>query len=465
MATTYLTDGPLSSRKSGKTVSRVNTDRSRQRRNDGGGKRNRGGNGQLSAEDMISLFQSMPVPNRGYKNPNAAQPAKMGGGLDWMDKNNSPDRVAQRQNQTDWAQGQGRDRARLSANSAVAEAKALQAMPKGPPTSAYGTGSARQLAPGETARGTMPHPITGEQVFMDEYLAGQEQVQNTKYGPGRDEFGGMKVRPSAAQAGLDYFNPQKMTMPTPVKSRPAPKMTASLQPSNSGNPSGLSLGGANPNQDFSMPSWVNDALIPKAPTNSRAASAPNTPQLPTPTPPQSPSQAPPLDISGFEQQMQDHYPQVHNSNPFIGAPYGGAISPEQQAVIDMFAPPDIYQKQADAGMPYAQRPLYAAARQNSTGPIDLITQYPFLSDKGVSDMSQFWPDYDWSTSGSASQNMKKFQQNFNDLVEKGLLDYQPTGDPRSAAVDGPRAPGARSLFKPRIVPQSAEERLLQNLFQ
>jgi len=214
-----------------------------------------------------------------------------------------------------------------------------------------------------------------------------------------------------------------------------------------------------------MPSWVNDALIPKAPTNSRAASAPNTPQLPTPTPPQSPSQAPPLDISGFEQQMQDHYPQVSNSNPFVGAPYGGALSPEQQAVIDMFAPPDVYQKQADAEMPYAQRPLYAAPRQNSTGPVDLITQYPFISDKGVSDMSQFWPNYDWSTSGPASQNMKKFQQNFNDLVEKGLLGYQPTGDPRSAAVDGPRAPGARRLFKPRIIPQSAEERLLQNLFQ
>jgi len=243
MATTYLTDGPLSSRKSGKTVSRVNTDRSRQRRNEGGGKRNRGGNGQLSAEDMISLFQSMPVPNRGYKNPNAAQPAKMGGGLDWMDKNNSPDLVAQRQNQTDWAQGQTRDRARIAANSAVAEAKALNGytdasgkfvpgMDKGPPTSAYGTGSVKQLAPGEKARGTMPHPITGEQVFMNDYLAGQEQVQNTKYGPGRDEFGGMKAGPSAAQAGLDYFNPQKMTMPTPVQSRPAPQTTASLQPSN-----------------------------------------------------------------------------------------------------------------------------------------------------------------------------------------------------------------------------------------
>jgi len=245
-------DGPLSTRGSGKTVARVNTERSQQRRNGG---RNRGGNGQLSAEDLISLFQSMPVPNRGYKNPNAAQPAKMGGGLDWMDKNNSPDLVAQRQNQTDWAQGQTRDRARIAANSAVAEAKALNGytdasgkfvpgMDKGPPTSAYGTGSVKQLAPGEKARGTMPHPITGEQVFMDDYLAGQEQVQNTKYGPGRDEFGGMKAGPSAAQAGLDYFNPQKMTMPTPVKSRPAPQTPAPLQSSNSSDLSGLFPGSA-----------------------------------------------------------------------------------------------------------------------------------------------------------------------------------------------------------------------------
>ncbi len=278
MATTYLTDGPLSSRKSGKTVSRVNTDRSRQRRNEGGGKRNRGDNGQLSAEDMISLFQSVPVPNRGYKNPNAAQPAKMGGGLDCMDKNNSPDLVAQRQNQTDWAQGQGRDRARLLANSAVAEAKALNGytdasgkfvpgMDKGPPSSAYGTGSVRQLAPGEKARGTMPHPITGEQVFMNDYLAGQEQVQNTKYGPGRDEFGEMKAGPSAAQAGLDYFNPQKMTMPTPVKSRPAPQPQNDL--------SGLFPGNAKltdvPPANFSLP--PGHPLANEQP----AAQQPNTP--------------------------------------------------------------------------------------------------------------------------------------------------------------------------------------------
>lgn len=163
-------------------------------------------------------------------------------------------------------------------------------------------------------------------------------------------------------------------------------------------------------------------------------------------------------------QYQEQGGNVPPSNPFVGAPYGGAISPEQQAVIDMFAPADVYQKQSDAHMPYEQRPLYARAPQNHTGPMDVLTQYPFISDKGVSDMSQFWPEYNWDTSGAPQQNMNKFQQNFNDLIQKGLLDYQLSGVQRTPYMDGPNAPAARKLFKPKITPRYAEEQLIQNLF-
>jgi hypothetical protein len=62
------------------------------------------------------------------------------------------------------------------------------------PTSKYGTGSVRWLQPGETTRGTMPDPLTGKTVYMDEYLPQLERTQETKYGKGSRQYGQGVVR-------------------------------------------------------------------------------------------------------------------------------------------------------------------------------------------------------------------------------------------------------------------------------
>lgn len=176
-----------------------------------GGKRNKNrGSNQLSAQDLISLFQSMPVPNRGYRNPNADQPGKMGQGMAWFDENNSPDKVAgrlDRQNTEDWKRIQRGNNMGAAAVDFVKQTKGYTGadgvfvpptMPSAP-SSAYGTGS---VAFTDTpTRGTMTDPLTGKQVFMDEWLPEQSMVQDTKFGamPGQ-ENGGALTRPRPSQS-------------------------------------------------------------------------------------------------------------------------------------------------------------------------------------------------------------------------------------------------------------------------
>ena len=206
------TSDPKHNSKRGKVVSRVNTQRSKQRR-----QQQQTPSGVLSAQDMLRLFQAMPVPNRGYKNPNADQTHKLGTGFDqFLAKNphikSGPERQAQ-VNQEHW---QNRQNAEVAARSAVAEAKARQAMPKAPPSSAYGTGSITYHSPGEARpMATTTDPLTGQKVPLRSFLDDMAGVQATKYGP------------NAAQAGQDYFNPSA------IKAALQSKISAPTAPSGS----------------------------------------------------------------------------------------------------------------------------------------------------------------------------------------------------------------------------------------
>jgi hypothetical protein len=173
----------LKQAKRGKVVARVNTKRSKERRQ--GQQKRQAPAGILSAKDMIQLFQSMPVPNRGYRNPNADQPGKMGQGMKWWDENNSPEQVATRQNRVNTEQTQIRNNAQEAARSAVAEAKARQGMPVAAPSSKYGTGSVSFFQPGEARpMATTTDPITGKKIPLRSFLDDAMDRQELKYGPG-----------------------------------------------------------------------------------------------------------------------------------------------------------------------------------------------------------------------------------------------------------------------------------------
>jgi len=169
----------LKQAKRGKVVARVNTKRSKERRQ--GQQERQAPAGILSAKDMIQLFQSMPVPNRGYRNP----PPKMGGGLDWLDSKNSQEQVAARQNRVNTEQAQIRNNAQEAARSAVAEAKVRQGMPVAAPSSKYGTGSVSFFQPGEARpTATTTDPLTGKKVPLRSFLDDTMDRQELKYGPG-----------------------------------------------------------------------------------------------------------------------------------------------------------------------------------------------------------------------------------------------------------------------------------------
>lgn len=71
------------------------------------------------------------------------------------------------------------------------------------PFTPYGSGSVRWLPAGQTTRGTMPDPLTGKPVFMDEFLTAQEKIQESKYGPGVRSYGqGVEKLPSKNKSFL-----------------------------------------------------------------------------------------------------------------------------------------------------------------------------------------------------------------------------------------------------------------------
>ncbi len=200
-------------------------------------KRDRQRGGQLSAEDMLMLFKSMPVPNRGYRNPNASQPAKMGQGMAWFDENNSPEKVAGRQAQADAGRQKLLNQGTANGASAVdfmkqtkgfTDASGAFVPPTMPmtPTSAYGSGSVTMLPPGQKARGTMTDPLTGRKTFMDEYLPQQSQVQDTKYGSMMEqEDGGTLANRMPKSTGSNSQTDMTTLFPgnsAPLPSTPAP---------------------------------------------------------------------------------------------------------------------------------------------------------------------------------------------------------------------------------------------------
>jgi len=182
--------------------------------------------GQLTAQDLISLFQSMPVPNRGYRNPNADQHEKMGQGMKWFDQNNSPDQVAtrlDRQNQEDWKRINRGYNAGTAAVDFVKQTKGYTddkgnfvppTMPA-TPSSKYGTGSVTFTD--KPTRGTMTDPVTGKKVFMDEYLPEQSKVQDSKYGAMDGQGGGGALaKPRSTDLTALFPGSTQPSQPRPV---------------------------------------------------------------------------------------------------------------------------------------------------------------------------------------------------------------------------------------------------------
>ena len=161
----------------------------------------------------------------------------------------------------------------------------------------------------------------------------------------------------------------------------------------------------------------------------------------------------------FDQQQADFYkPQsAPMSDPFTGQPTRNELTPAQLEVMNLFAPVKPFWAQKDQAMPPAQRPIYGKPQRDNTNAFDVLTSWPFINDQAVESFAQYWPGYDWSLTSGPQANMERIQRNFNDLINKGLLDYQPSGQPRPSYVDSPRAPGAAKMFKPKIIPQTKEE--------
>jgi len=142
----------------------------------------------------------------------------MGQGMAWFDENNSPDKVAgrlDRQNTEDWKRIQRGNNMGAAAVDFVKQTKGYTGAdgvfvpPTMPatPSSAYGTGSVSFTD--KPTRGTMTDPLTGKQVFMDEWLPEQSMVQDTKYGamPGQ-ENGGALAQPRRQQPVAQSAQPQ-----------------------------------------------------------------------------------------------------------------------------------------------------------------------------------------------------------------------------------------------------------------
>lgn len=179
--------------------------------------RNGGGSNRLSAQDLIALFQSMPTPNRGFRRPGGDQPDFLGGGMDqFYAKNPGIAQGADRAGQIAAERKQQLSRGFEDGRAAVDFVKQTKGytdadgvfvpptMPKAPGSN-FGTGSVAFTD--KPTRGTMTDPLTGKQVFMDEYLPQQSIVQDTKYGamPGQGgggPLGNPRVAPKAVASDM-----------------------------------------------------------------------------------------------------------------------------------------------------------------------------------------------------------------------------------------------------------------------
>jgi len=222
------------------------------------------------AQDIIAMQNNMMMPSRGFKRAGGDKPDLLGGGMNEFYANNphiarGPERAAQLAQERQQQLSQGFANGRAAVQEKLAEQQMQQQMLQdnaGQNRSVdrgYGSGSVEFLPPGQRTRGTMKDPLTGNSVYMDEYLPQQSQVQDTKYGamPGQ-ENGGALTRPRVQSqppqtqppnlSGIDQIFPQQ--------SSPSGGGASSLV--------GAGVAQGAPGGDFSMPQWVNDALIPSA---------------------------------------------------------------------------------------------------------------------------------------------------------------------------------------------------------
>lgn len=170
------------------------------------------------ARDTMAIQNNMMMPSRGFKRAGGDKPSFMGQGMNEFYANNPQiARGPERANQIAAERKQQLDRGLEAGRAAVKEKLAEQQIQQqtiqdnaGKNRSinrGYGTGSVEFLPAGQKARGTMTDPLTGKQVFMDEYLPQQSRVQDTKYGamPGQ-EAGGALAKPKAPTS---QFLPQQ----------------------------------------------------------------------------------------------------------------------------------------------------------------------------------------------------------------------------------------------------------------
>jgi hypothetical protein len=240
------------------------------------------------ARDTMAIQNNMMMPSRGFKRAGGDKPDLLGGGMDeFYTKNPQIARGPERANQIA-AERQGQlNRGVEAGRAAVQEKLAEQQMQAqtiqdnaGKNRSinrGYGVGSVEFLPTGQKARGTMTDPLTGKQVYMDEYLPQQSRVQDTKYGamPGQED-GGALARLKAQQPA------------TPKPSGSSQNFLPQISPSGGGMPSLVGAGGSQgaPGGDFMpMPSWVTEQT----------------------------------QGGNFNQQMNDFY-KTQYSNPFEGQP-------------------------------------------------------------------------------------------------------------------------------------------------
>lgn len=441
-----------------------------------GKKKKRGKNpgGQLTAQDLISLFQSMPVPNRGFKNPNADKPHKMGQGMAWFDANNSPDQVAERQNRVDQNRQSFLNKSANQGAAAVDFMKQTKGYTDAqgnfvPPTlpreisSPYGTGSVTFTD--KPTRGTMTDPLTGKTVFMDEYLPQQSLVQDSKYGamPGQ-ENGGALTQPRKQQSVMRAAQPQNdmaalfpgPTAPTPAgfsSQYNAPQVYDYLDPE-TGFPMQGTLGqkelakrsaqGLFPGIVDQMSrlggkasnAWqsVTDNLFGKSVEVSLAE-----PQNPVPQSSQSQSdtvvqapgeQRPSSSRSGYGLQAQYQSPPVRQSNPFVGAPYGGKLNTRQEEILNLFAP--IQDNRVVSGNTNEFHSVFP-------GTIGQL-YWPLMQNADVDSFKQFFPEMDW-TADYTDKSRQQIQDNFNALIKQNAIRVGPDGRYQL----GPQIPLERGL--------------------
>lgn len=374
-------------------------------------KKRRGKNpgGQLTAQDLVSLFQSMPVPNRGFKNPNADKPSKMGQGMAWFDANNSPDQVAERQNRVDQNRQSFLDK---SANQGAAvvdfmkqtkgytDAQGNFVSPTIPSeiSSPYGTGSV--VFTDKPTRGTTIDPLTGKTVSMSNYLPQQSLVQDSKYGamPGQGG-GGALTKPKTTKA-------------------PAPA-------SNFGDLFEPRLASISQATTFAKPDWIDAALKPSVPTSTPAAAPVSAPLS------EEASALPP----GFTANIQAQYqsPPVRQSNPFVGAPYGGKLNARQEEILNLFAP--IKDNRVVSGNTNEFHSVFP-------GTIGQL-YWPMMQNADVGSFKQFFPEMDW-TADYTDKSRQQIQDNFNALIKQNAIRVGPNG-------------------RYQLVPQIPMERLVRGL--